>query len=165
MEIKIQNSLKVTKKGSTLSLSRHEGVARETREPPPTTIVGENLSDRWSQQMEGISCEGGIAIHLTPQGSVFQLYLVSRSQFSRLRTRNHINLIWWAFQHCSDSPQTMCTACHFPLMHVSSAIYKTTTSLSLISLPPEEGQSMLTEPLLHYSIIRHTGNGLNITSS
>ena len=62
MKSKIQNSSKVTKKVlPSLSLSRHEGVARETMEPPPTTLVGEHLSDRWSQQMEDISCEGGTA--------------------------------------------------------------------------------------------------------
>ena len=39
--------------------------------------------------MAGSSCEGGTAIHLTPQGSVFQHNLVSGSQFSRLCTRIH----------------------------------------------------------------------------
>ena len=99
-------------------------------------------------------------IHLTSQGSVFQHYLVSESQF----LRNHTSLIWWAFLHCSDSSQTMCTTCHFSLMHVSSTILKNSLSV-VISPPPEEGQSMMTEPFLHYSYLRYTGNCLNITPS
>ena len=85
-------------------------------------------------------------IHLTPQGSVFQHYLVSGSQDMHKKSNqsDQMGVFYTAVTHYrSCAPHVTFLWCMLARM------FKKITSMSVISLPPEEGQNMQTEPWLH----------------